>query len=90
VPTNQHLFRGEAAQSFGNPGFAMMTDWILIRRAAAELERELRGARVVDAGLLDDGRFALRFSGRRGRGDITLAVDLFGSPPILSLEPDEL
>jgi predicted ribosome quality control (RQC) complex YloA/Tae2 family protein len=68
----------------------MMTDWILIRRAAAELERELRGARVVDAGLLDDGRFALRFSGRRGRGDITLAVDLFGSPPILSLEPDEL
>jgi len=68
----------------------MFTDWILIRRVAAELERELRGARVVDAGLLDDGRFALRFSGRRGRGDVTLAVDLFGSPPLLSLEPDEL
>jgi predicted ribosome quality control (RQC) complex YloA/Tae2 family protein len=68
----------------------MITDWILIRRAAAELEREVRGARVVDAGLLDDGRFALRFSGRRGRGDVTLACDIFGSPPLVSLEPDEL
>jgi predicted ribosome quality control (RQC) complex YloA/Tae2 family protein len=68
----------------------MLTDWILIRRAAAELERELRGARVVDAGLLDDGRFGVRFSGRRGRGDITLAVDLFGSPPLVSLEALEL
>jgi predicted ribosome quality control (RQC) complex YloA/Tae2 family protein len=68
----------------------MQTDWILIRRAAAELERELKGARVVDAGLLDDGRFALRFSGRRGRGDVTLAVDLFGSPPLITLETAEL
>jgi predicted ribosome quality control (RQC) complex YloA/Tae2 family protein len=68
----------------------MLTDWILMRRVAAELERELRGARVTDAGVLDDGRFALRFSGRRGRGDITLAVDLFGSPPLVSLEPEEL
>jgi predicted ribosome quality control (RQC) complex YloA/Tae2 family protein len=68
----------------------MHTDWILIRRAATELERELAGARVVDAGLLDDGRFALRFSGRRGRGDVTLAVDLFGSPPLVTLEPAEL
>ena len=68
----------------------MVTDWILIRRVAAELERELRGARVVDAGVLDDGRFALRLSGRRGRGDVTLAVDLFGSPPLVALEPDEL
>ncbi len=61
-----------------------------MRRAAAELERELRGARVADAGLLDDGRFALRFAGRRGRGDITLAVDLFGSPPLVTLEAVEL
>ena len=68
----------------------MVTDWILIRRVAAELECELRGARVVDAGVLDDGRFALRFSGRRGRGDVTLAVDLFGSPPLVALEPDKL
>ena len=68
----------------------MLTDWILVRRAAAELERDLRGARVVDVGLLDDGRFALRFSGRRGRGDITLAADLFGTPPLVTLEPTEL
>ncbi len=68
----------------------MLTDWMLIRRAAAELERELRGARVSDAGLLDDGRFALRFSGRRGRGDVTLAVDLFGSPPLVTLVETEV
>ena len=68
----------------------MLTDWMLIRRAAAELESELRGGRVSDAGLLDDGRFALRFSGRRGRGDVTLAVDLFGSPPLMTLVETEL
>lgn len=67
----------------------MVTDWILIRRAAAELERELRGARVGDAGLLEDGRFGIRLSGRRS-GEVTLAVDIFGSPPLLSLEPLEL
>lgn len=67
----------------------MLTDWILIRRAAVELERELRGARVADAGLLDDGRFGIRLGGRRG-GETTLAFDVFGSPPLLSLEPLEL
>jgi predicted ribosome quality control (RQC) complex YloA/Tae2 family protein len=68
----------------------VLTDWILIRRAAVELERELRGARVTDAGLLDDGRFGLRFAGRRGRGEVTLAVDLFGTPPLPALEDLEL
>lgn len=68
----------------------MHTDWILMRRAARELEAELRGARVVDAGLLDDGRFGLRVAGRRGRSDAVLAVDLFGSPPLVTLEETEL
>jgi predicted ribosome quality control (RQC) complex YloA/Tae2 family protein len=68
----------------------MTTDWILIRRAAAELERALRGGRVADAGLLDDGRIALRFGGLRKRGPATLTVDAFGSPPVVTLEDAEL
>jgi predicted ribosome quality control (RQC) complex YloA/Tae2 family protein len=67
----------------------MVTDWILIRRAAEELERALRGARVGDAGLLDDGRFGLRLGGRRA-GDAVLAFDIFGSPPLVTLEDAEL
>jgi predicted ribosome quality control (RQC) complex YloA/Tae2 family protein len=68
----------------------MTTDWVLIRRAAAELEQALRGGRVTDAGLLDDGRIALRFGGLRKRGPTTLAVDAFGSPPVVTLEDAEL
>jgi predicted ribosome quality control (RQC) complex YloA/Tae2 family protein len=68
----------------------VVTDWILIRRAAAELERELRGARVTDAGLLDDGRFGIRLGGRRKGNDLMLAIDIFGSPPLVSLEVLEL
>lgn len=67
----------------------MVTDWVLIRRAAAELERELRSGRVSDAGLLDDGRFGIRFGGRK-TGEMTLAIDIFGSPPLLTLEQAEL
>jgi predicted ribosome quality control (RQC) complex YloA/Tae2 family protein len=68
----------------------MVTDWILIRRAAGELERELRGGRVMDAGLLDDGRFGIRLGGRRKGSDIVLAIDIFGSPPLVTLEREEL
>ena len=67
----------------------MVTDWVLVRRAAAELERELRGGRVSDAGLLDDGRFGIRFGGRR-TGELLLTIDIFGSPPLLALEQGEL
>ena len=63
----------------------MTTDWILTRRAAVELERALRGGRVVDAGLLEDGRFALQVGELRGRPAATLAVDAFGSPPLAML-----
>lgn len=67
----------------------MVTDWILIRRAAGELEQALRGGRVTDAGLLDDGRFGLRIGGRRA-AEIVLAFDVFGSPPLPTLEDAEL
>jgi predicted ribosome quality control (RQC) complex YloA/Tae2 family protein len=66
----------------------MTTDWILMRRIAAELERALHGARLDDAGLLEDGRVALRFGGVR-RGPATLAIDVFGSPPLVTLEDAE-
>ncbi|MEA2687665.1 MAG: N-terminal and middle domain [Candidatus Eremiobacteraeota bacterium] len=68
----------------------MTTDWILIRRAGAELERSLRGGRVTDSGLLDDGRVALRFGGLKKRGPATLAVEAFGSPPVVTLDDTEL
>ncbi|HEV8022955.1 MAG TPA: NFACT RNA binding domain-containing protein [Candidatus Lustribacter sp.] len=68
----------------------MVTDWILVRRAAHELERELRGGRVTDAGLLDDGRFGVRIGGRGGRPETVLAIDIFGSPPLVTLEQTEL
>jgi predicted ribosome quality control (RQC) complex YloA/Tae2 family protein len=66
----------------------MTTDWILIRRAAAELERTLAGSRPTDAGLLDDGRVGFVFGSKRGTR--TLAIDAFGSPPVVSLEDAEL
>src|ERR1700680_3491728 len=75
----------------------MTTDWILIRRSAAELEHALRGGRVTDVGLLDDGRVAGRFGGlRHGKGDAkaraqgTLAADPCGAPPIVTREGLEL
>jgi predicted ribosome quality control (RQC) complex YloA/Tae2 family protein len=66
----------------------MQTDWVLIARLARELDERLRGARVEDAGLLPDGRLALLL---RQRADRTLvAIDLFSSPPMLTLEAGEL
>ncbi|HKE36906.1 MAG TPA: NFACT RNA binding domain-containing protein, partial [Candidatus Baltobacteraceae bacterium] len=66
----------------------MTTDWVLIRRAALELDERLRGARVQDAGLLPDGRIALALRTRSGA--IALVVDLFGSPPLVTLEDADL
>jgi predicted ribosome quality control (RQC) complex YloA/Tae2 family protein len=66
----------------------MQTDWVLIARLARELEERLRGARVDDAGLLPDGRLALVLRRRAAR--TLLAVDLFSSPPMLTLEEGEL
>ncbi len=66
----------------------MLTDWVLTGRLGLELEERLRGARFRDAGLLDDGRIGVLF---RARGEDTImAVDLFASPPLITLEPGEL
>jgi predicted ribosome quality control (RQC) complex YloA/Tae2 family protein len=68
----------------------VITDWILTRRVAAELDRALRGGRVTGCGLLEDGRFAVRLDGLRGRPAETLAVDAFGTPPLATLTPLEI
>jgi predicted ribosome quality control (RQC) complex YloA/Tae2 family protein len=68
----------------------MTTDWILVRRAAAELDGALRGGRVTDVGLVDDGRVAVQFGGLKKRGPATLAVDAFGSPPLVTLDDAQL
>jgi predicted ribosome quality control (RQC) complex YloA/Tae2 family protein len=65
----------------------MLTDWILIARLARELDQRVRGARVAGAGMLADGRVALSL---RSRGcACVLAVDLFASPPLVTLEAGE-
>lgn len=66
----------------------MTTDWILVRRAASELDERLRGARVLDAGLLPDGRIALSLRARTG--STALVADLFGTPPLVTLEDADL
>lgn len=58
----------------------MLTDWLIVRRIAAELDASLRGARVRDAGRLADGRFGVSVA----RG--TVAIDAFGPTPIVALE----
>jgi len=55
---------------------------LLVRRLAAELERELRGARIRDAGTMPDGRFGINV--RAG----TVAIDAFGPTPLVTLEPE--
>ncbi|MGH7683972.1 MAG: NFACT family protein, partial [Vulcanimicrobiaceae bacterium] len=68
----------------------MVTDHLLIRRAAAELERALSRSRVRDLGIADDGAFAIVTGGRSGTGQ-TLKALPFSSPPLVWLEPpDEL
>jgi predicted ribosome quality control (RQC) complex YloA/Tae2 family protein len=66
----------------------MTTNPALVRRAAGELDERLRGARATDAGLLPDGRIAMTFRAREGA--IALVADLFGSPPLVTLERAEL
>jgi predicted ribosome quality control (RQC) complex YloA/Tae2 family protein len=68
----------------------MVTDHLLIRRAAAELDRALARSRVRDLGITDDGAFAIVAGGRGGSGQ-TLNVLPFASPPLIWLEArDEL
>jgi predicted ribosome quality control (RQC) complex YloA/Tae2 family protein len=65
----------------------MRTDWLLIRRLAAELDLTLRGAGVRDGGVLPDRRPALLL--RRHGENRNLCFDLFGSPPLLTVEAAE-
>ena len=60
----------------------MQTDWLIVRRLGAELERTLRGARIRAAGLTADGHFGLRVPSG------TIVVDAFGTLPIVTLQGD--
>lgn len=64
----------------------MRTDWALVRRLAFELASRLRGARVQDAGLLPDGRPAIQLWSQGSA--LWLCLDLFGSPPVVTLEDE--
>ena len=66
----------------------MLTDWLLTRRMAREVDELLRGSRVRDVGALADGRIGLALW-RSGRTRL-LCIDAFGSPPLLTLEDHEL
>jgi predicted ribosome quality control (RQC) complex YloA/Tae2 family protein len=58
----------------------VLTDWLIVRRIAAELDASLRGARIRDAGRIADGRFGVSVA----QG--TIAIDAFGPTPIVALE----
>lgn len=66
----------------------MYTDWILIRRAAAELDARFRGARVRDVGVLSDGRLGLVLW-KRGEESLVCA-DLFAPTPLVTVENGDL
>lgn len=89
VPTARRppLVCGHEAAPCPVEAMEVYTDWVLIRRLAWELQ-SLRGARIRDAGLLADGRFALDI---RSRGKtVLLCADLFAPSPVLTLEEGEL
>ncbi|MGH7737002.1 MAG: NFACT RNA binding domain-containing protein [Candidatus Tyrphobacter sp.] len=66
----------------------MRTDWVLVRRLALELQTRLKGARFQDAVLLADGRPAFELW---SKGEpVWLCIDLFGSPPLVTLETDPM
>jgi predicted ribosome quality control (RQC) complex YloA/Tae2 family protein len=60
----------------------VQTDWLLVRRLAAELDRAVRGTRVRDAGRLADGRFGLRLP------KWVIVIDAFGPTPAITLEAE--
>ena len=62
---------------------AVVTDALLVARLAQELDERLRGSRLQDAGLADDGRTALAFAGQPE----PLILDPFASPPAVLFEP---
>jgi predicted ribosome quality control (RQC) complex YloA/Tae2 family protein len=61
----------------------MVTDHLLIRRIANELDLALRRRRVRDVGLTDRGTVAIVFGGKGAAP--TLEIDPFGTPPLVWL-----
>ena len=66
----------------------MQTDAILIERLAHEIAQRFSGARVQDAGKLEDGRLALVLW-KKGSTAL-LCADVFAPTPVLTVESGEL
>lgn len=66
----------------------MRTSPEIIRRLAQEVDARFRGAKVRDAGLIDDGRFAILIWARRA--GYLLTFDVFGATPMVTVEDGEL
>ncbi|HTX02439.1 MAG TPA: NFACT family protein [Candidatus Acidoferrales bacterium] len=64
----------------------MLTDHLLVRRAARELNRTLAGRRVRDIGLTDRASVEIVFGGKGGGA--ALQIEPFTTPPLLWLEAD--
>jgi len=64
----------------------VLTDWLIVRRIGAELDRELRGARIEGAGMSADGGFGLAVAGRGRRGKVLL-LEPFAPTPLALLTP---
>ncbi|HEY5258225.1 MAG TPA: NFACT RNA binding domain-containing protein [Candidatus Baltobacteraceae bacterium] len=64
----------------------MLTDWLLIRRAALEIEQRLAGSRVRDVAKLPDGRIAIALWARGTTQ--TLCIDVWAPTPLVELEPE--
>jgi predicted ribosome quality control (RQC) complex YloA/Tae2 family protein len=64
----------------------MLTDHLLIRRAARELDRILAGRRVRDIGLTERASVELVFGGKGGGA--ALQIEPFATPPLIWVEED--
>jgi predicted ribosome quality control (RQC) complex YloA/Tae2 family protein len=67
---------------------SLRTDPELIARLAAEIDARFRGAKVRDVGRLADGRTAIVLWSRGA--EATLCIDIFATPPLVTLEDEEL
>lgn len=67
---------------------SLRTDPELIARLAAEIHARFRGAKVQDVGRLADGRMAIVLWLRGAQS--TLCIDVFSTPPLVSVEDVEL
>jgi predicted ribosome quality control (RQC) complex YloA/Tae2 family protein len=63
----------------------VFTDWLIVRRIAAELDQAVSSGRIREVGMTADGRLALRVRARGAGGDVLL-VDAFGDVPLVTME----